>query len=325
MKFGISLPNSGPLVSLSNISEVAEAADRLGFDSVWTHDHQQFEKRNVTPPRVGYASGNKELVQQTGYAEKPDFYECLITLAYVSAITRNVKLGTAILVLPQRQPVIVAKEIATLDALSQGRVIFGVGVGLSHKEYEVVGRSRYFEKRGRVVDEYLDLVKKIWTEKVVDFNGNFISFQGGCFFPKPKHIPIWYGGNAFEKSLRRVARFADGWFAQWEKGDPQSAIPFFEKNLPILEKIANEYGRSINDIEIAAEMYSTVANSREEALRICGPTLTEGLGERWEEYAMVGSPQDIVKKIEALEEAGLEHVRIKFISSGQTNLLNQIK
>ena len=142
-----------------------------------------------------------------------DFLEPLTLLAYLAGITKRVKLGTSVLVLPMRQPVLHAKIMATIDALSGGRFVLGAGVGWWKEEYEAL--SVPFERRGKRMDECLQLVRALWTEEFVDFKGEFYECVDWACNPKPVQaggIPIWLGGES-RGQLRRVGKYADGWLA----------------------------------------------------------------------------------------------------------------
>ena len=134
-----------------------------------------------------------------------------MTLAYAAAVTRRVRLGTEVLVLPQRDPVLVAKQVSTLDTLSAGRVRLGVGVGWQASEYEALGED--FTNRGRRMDEALALLRACWTERSIDFTGSHYHVRAMGMEPKPpqgRALPVWIGGNS-EAAYRRVGRHGDGW------------------------------------------------------------------------------------------------------------------
>ncbi len=315
MKFGIRLPNSGPLASRTAITRIAKEANELEYDSVWVHDHTNYDKTNVVTGHI--SSGCMELMRETGYDKKPDFFEALTTLAYVSGITDDIKLGTAVLVLPQRNPVLVAKQVATLHLLSGERVILGVGIGSRQKEYDVLGTP--YERRGKRLDEYVQLMRRVWTDDAVNFNGEYVTVEDGHFFPKTPHIPVWFGGYA-EESVRRVAKSGNGWI-------PGGSVSFYEKMLPTLTSYAKKYGRSPRDIEIGCEIYTTIAKTTKEAVSICGSTISSAFGtiERGLERGLVGSPHDIGEKIEKYKNTGVEHFELKLLSSGLENMIDMIE
>ena len=315
MKFGVRIPHSGPLTSRSNIITIAKNSDRLGFDTVWFHDHIHYEKGPVIHGHM--CAGTVETAERTGYLDEPAIYEMLITLSYVAGITENVRLGTAILILPQRNPVLAAKQAATLDALSNGRLILGVDIGRYTKEFDMMNISH--NKRESKLDEYVELMKKIWTEHPVNFQGKYFNLEGGIFFPKPKNIALWYGGRRL-RAIKRVARMADGWIP----GGPPSR--YEEYYIPNLEKHAEENGRSLKEIEVGCETYTSIAETRGDAVKIAGLTLERAFGslDRGMENGIVGSPEDIVEKVQRYKDAGVDHMECKFLCRDVDNFVEML-
>lgn len=171
--------------------QTAELAEELNYDSVWTTDH-------IAVPQVhGRPYGN--------------IYEALTTLAYVAGLTEKVKLGTSILVFPMRNPVLVAKEAATIDTLAEGRLILGLGVGWIEEEFRFLNSD--FHRRGRIADEGIQVLRTLWNEEGPVFEGRFYKFSGLVFQPRPVQRggpAIWIGG-ATEPALRRAAKLGDAW------------------------------------------------------------------------------------------------------------------
>jgi probable F420-dependent oxidoreductase len=190
MRFGVGLENYGRNNSFDVIRRVALAAEELGYDSVWTTDH-------IIVPRL--------TVEPYGH-----ILECLVTLAMVSSITRRVQLGTSVVVLPMRHPVLFAKQVATIDAATGGRMIVGLGVGRHEGEFRNLGAN--FKNRGKRLDEDITLLRTLWSREQVQFDGKFTKIEDAVFAPTParKQIPIWIGGNT-EYALRRAALLGDGW------------------------------------------------------------------------------------------------------------------
>jgi probable F420-dependent oxidoreductase len=206
VKLGFHLPQVGPLATRESLRQAAQVVEELGFDSVWVSEHIVVPRKQATPyPRT-----------PTGqFPVPPDmpFLDSLSTLLFVAACTERVQLGTSVVVLPWRNPVITAKELVTLDVLSEGRLIFGVGVGWWPEEFAMLGVP--FKKRGARTDEYLQLIKKLWTEDNPSFQGRFWQIEEVGFAPKPvqkPHPPIWVGGDV-KAALRRAGRLGDAWHA----------------------------------------------------------------------------------------------------------------
>ena len=192
MEFGVCLPQYGREVSLGDISAVATDAEALGFGSVWVSDHI------VTPEHLQRSMG-------------PVFLDAFVVLSHVSALTGRVGLGTTVMVTPYRNPLVAAKMIATLDSLSEGRVILGVGAGGAPDEFAALGVPE--SQRGPRTDEYLAAMIELWTNDPSSFHGRHVSFEGVRFAPKPArrpHPPIWVGGRS-DAALRRAVRFAQAW------------------------------------------------------------------------------------------------------------------
>lgn len=208
MQFGVALPQFGPRARdpavRERIRDVAVAADRLGYDVVWTAEHLILPHAIRTP----YPYGGRAPFDVTD-----PILDVASTLAYVAALTTRVRLGTAVVVLPYHHPIALAKALATVDVLSDGRLLLGVAGGWLREEFDLLGVS--FRERGARTDEYLALLERLWTDDRVSFHGRFFSLDDAAFFPKPvqrPHPPIWVGGDS-AAALQRVARFGDGWMA----------------------------------------------------------------------------------------------------------------
>ena len=191
VEFGVCLTNYGDVTSAEASIGTARLAEQLGYASVWVSDHI------LVPPTFGDTYG-------------PEFLDPFICLAYAAAETERVKLGTTVVVVPVRSPFAQAKMLSTLDLLSAGRVIFGIGVGWDKQEFDALGIP--FAERGAMTDEYMDIMHELWTSDAPAFEGRYHSFSGAAFEPKPiqRPIPIWVGGHA-KPVLRRAARIAQAW------------------------------------------------------------------------------------------------------------------
>jgi probable F420-dependent oxidoreductase len=182
MKFGICLPIRTDHSIEFNI-ELAKKAEKLGFDSVWASDHI------VIPKKI---KGTFSSV----------FYDPFVLLSAISSVTETIIIGTSVIVVPYRNPVVVAKMLSTLDNLSKGRVVFGVASGWLQEEFDVLDAD--FKNRGKVTDEYLGAILNLWSEEDPSFNGECVNFSEIDFYPKPynSRIPdIWVGGNELERSI----------------------------------------------------------------------------------------------------------------------------
>lgn len=218
MKFGVFLPSHGPAKSPHAVHQVAQAAEQAGYDSLWAADHVLVHQRFS------------------------DFclIETFVTLGYVAAITEKITLGTTVLVLPQRDPILAAKQAAAVDQYSGGRLILGIGVGWMEDEYRYLRTD--FSKRGRMMDEWMDVMRVLWSEDEPSFQGEWISFEESAFEPKPaqKGGPPYTIGGLSDAAIRRAATKASGWhpiqiepeevaagvakMRAWANGEPRTVI-----------------------------------------------------------------------------------------------------
>ena len=203
--FGTSMPSRGDMASPENLRTLAQRAESLGFDSVWVSDHI------ILPRKVDsfypYAADGVAT-----FRPDEDYYDPLATLNFLAGCTQKIRLGTHVLILPYRNPVVTAKMLSTLDVLSGGRVILGAGVGWMEEEFQALGLDTYAQ-RGAVTDEYIQLFKELWTKDEPEFQGEHYQLSGMGFMPKPvqkPHPPIWIGGHT-NPAIRRAAEYGDGW------------------------------------------------------------------------------------------------------------------
>ena len=263
MKFGYILPNYGDMIAPDLLVEISLACEEAGFDSVWATDH-------VVMPA--------ELREPYG-----ELLEPLTTLAYIAARTEKLRLGTSCVVLPQRNPVLVAKQAATLDAFSKGRVILGFGAGWAEKEFRYLNAD--FAKRGKVMDESIRLMKALWKEDAVDFEGEFFQVRGAVFLPKPlkRDIPVWIGGNG-PTAVRRTAKVGDGWHP-------------VGPDVEAFRRGAEEIGKSGREVVLSVRMTTDVRKKREQYVG----------ANREKRVAVSGSAGEIRREIDAYAEAGLQY------------------
>lgn len=241
MKFGLAFSNIEPFAGPAAAVRVAQAAERAGFESIWAVDH-------VVVPK-GYSS--KYPYDPSGRipsGEETVFPDPLIWLAYVAQATTTLRLGTAILIVPQRNPVVLAKQLATLDQLSGGRVILGVGVGWLREEFEAVGVP--FEGRGLRAEEAIAAMRALWTEECATYHGETVSFSDCYLRPQPADgtIPVHIGGHS-RTAARRAGRMGDGFFPF---AVPRDEVPAL---LDVARENAREAGRDRSSLEVTMESY----------------------------------------------------------------------
>jgi probable F420-dependent oxidoreductase len=235
MRFGIIFANTMRFTGREGLVELAQGAEAVGFESLWTVEHVIYPD--------GYESQYPyDRSGQMAMAPDTDLPDPLIWLTWVAAVTERIHLGTGILILPQRNPLVLAKELATLDALAGGRVELGIGVGWLKEEFEALGIP--FEKRGKRTDEYVEVMRALWDGDHASHRGEFVSFEGASVNPKPPRgrVPIHIGGHT-EASARRAGRLGDGYFPG--KGDLPTLID-------IVRQTAADAGRDPEAIEITA-------------------------------------------------------------------------
>jgi len=251
-EFGCHLPVYGPGATRAALVTLARRVEGLGYDSVWASDHVvvPFDIRSRYPYNK---TGDFPL------APTANFLEPLVALAVVAGVTERVRLGTTVLVIPHRHPVLAAKMLATLDHLAPGRVILGAGVGWMREEIELLGAP--YDQRGAWTDEALRVMRACWTDERVSFRGRFFTVPELGFAPKPPggSIPIWIGGHT-PRALRRVAELGDGWHAAF-------ATPaVMREGIATLRDECGKVGRDPAGITLSVRMGLSVKREAAEAL-----------------------------------------------------------
>ncbi len=266
MKFGFSLSNNQGIEDVQSIIRLAARAEALGYDSVWASDHV-FNVSYVYE-RIG---------------DRP-YYDPLTILSYVAAVTTRIGLGTSVLVLPYHHPMRLAKAAATLDVLSGGRVILGVGVGVIAEELNAMGSP--YEERGTRTDEAIAIMQALWTQARPSHQGPVYRFSGMAFSPKPlqkPHIPILIGGVS-RAAIRRAARVGNGWH-------PTAMAPeALRQRMRYLAEQAQAVGREPTDIPVSISL----------------PLHSARAGR----YALGPDPAEMVRDIQAFASLGVDRVVI---------------
>ena len=271
MDYGICLPNFTAGASPEAIDAAAEVAERLGWSAVWTTDHV--------------------LVPEDAAEEYGRNFDAIQTLAWVAARHPRVRVGTSVIVVPQRNAVVLAKELATLDSLSGGRVIAGVGGGWHRGEFANLGMDARFGVRGAYLDETIGLWRHLWSGSKEPFRGRFVSLDDFVFEPLPPQgvrLPIVVGGRA-EAAIRRAGRLGDGYHSS------ASSPSQYAARLPILRAAAEAAGRPVPWLS---------ARVRVEF----GETASSG-------YAMRGSIEEIAAEARAFAELGVTHLALWFATT----------
>jgi probable F420-dependent oxidoreductase len=274
MEFGICIPHYGKPVDIPQILDTVRQAESLGFDSVWVTDH-------ILVPQT------LEIIY------RDHMLEPLALLNYVAAVTTRVNIGTSVIILPYRNPIVVAKMLATTDQLSGGRLIFGAAVGWMEPEFAALRAP--FADRGAYSDECLRLIKTLWTQEKVSFEGRYFTFADMQASPQPvqrPHPPIWIGGNS-PRARRRMAEFGDGWHA--------TAMPFDELKTGIAD---------------ARRVWAHRRRTGEPVFSLRIPCAIEGVSQEVLHYQprrpsrdhLLGSVSSIVERLGAYQDLGIQHL-----------------
>jgi probable F420-dependent oxidoreductase len=254
MHFGIVFANTGPFAQPEAAAAMARAAEAAGFESLWTVEHvvvpQGYESTYPYDPS-GRMPGGEEMAI-------PD---PLIWLSYVAAATSSIRLATGILIVPQRNPVVLAKELATLDSLSGGRLELGIGVGWLEEEFDAIGVP--FAGRGRRTDEYVAAMRALWAQQPASFHGEFVAFDDCILLPAPARgsIPVHVGGHT-EVSARRAGRLGDGFFPG--KGSHEELAKLFD----VVRRTAEEHGRDPGSIQLTSAGRGAVGSRAAEEVEL---------------------------------------------------------
>ena len=277
MKIGYSLSNNQGMEDIQGVIDLATRCEDLGFDSVWASEHV-FNVSYVYD-RIG---------------DKP-YYEPLTVLTYVAAKTSTIGLGTSVLVLPYHNPIRLAKVAATLDVLSGGRMMLGVGVGVIEEELEAMGSP--FAERGAITDETIAIMKELWTKEDPSYLGKYHSFSGMKFTPKPvqkPHIPIIIGGTS-KAAIRRAARSGAAWH-------PTALSPeVLAQGMEYLKEQAVTAGRDPSEVEVSvsAAIGSTHNHNR---------------------YSLGEDPEEVLESAQKYQEMGVGRLVVSPNTRDQSQL-----
>jgi probable F420-dependent oxidoreductase len=272
MRFGVHLPHLGRQASGAALRDFAREAEALGFDSGWVSDH------------IAWPA---EVASRYPYTESGDFpapfgvpwLDPLGTLLFTAACTERLRLGTTVLILGYRPPVQTAKLLATLDSLSDGRLILGVGVGWMREEFEALGMP--FDHRGARADEQLEIFEALFTQESPAYEGRFYRFPAIGFQPKPPqgHVPVWVGGNT-EPAFRRVTRYGDGFHAAF------TPLPELEQHWARVRALCEQQGRDPAGVVLSARVYLDPAGTARPDVSLAGGP--EQMAEQIAGYAAIG-------------------------------------
>lgn len=288
MKIGVFLPISGRATGPDVLIEAAQSAEAQGFDSIWSAD------RVVTPWSIKtsypYSENHEFLVPP----DRP-FLDSLTCLAFLAGCTRTITLGISVLVLPYRHPLYWARVAASIERLSKGRLIMGIGVGWMEEEFAALGIP--FKERGRMTDEQLQIIAQLWAEERISFHGHFYDFQDLAFFPKPvqhPHLPLWIGGEG-TAAQRRSAHHGDAWFPYFVKITSGELRAGYDT----VRRFAREAGRDPEQVRLAC----------------CRPIEVTDQPVAQNESALRGSPEQLIAALQKYREIGVDHLALQFMAS----------
>ena len=232
MQLGAIFPQTEIGADPAGVKDFAQAAEALGYEHLLVFDH------------VLGADASRRAEWNRPYSSVDLFHEPFVLFGYLAAVTEKIELCTGIIILPQRQTALVAKQTAEVDVLTGGRLRLGIGVGWNEVEYEALGQD--WGNRGRRSAEQVEVLRLLWTQEVVNYEGRYhrITHAGINPLPVQRPIPVWFGGGGAPQVVRRIARMGDGWFPQFQ---PDAAG---QERIGELRALAEGYGRKAADIGI---------------------------------------------------------------------------
>ena len=288
MYFGYGAPTRPPLGTAANTRLIAEKAEEVGLNYVSIADHvfPPLEEKDAYP----YAADGS-----TPWDGSGNVLECLTLASYIAGATRKLRLVTGVMVVPLRNPLVTAKVLASIDVLSEGRLVVGCGAGWERQEFEVLGAPP-FNRRGVVVDEYLEVFRELWTSDDPAYAGKFVRVSGFPFQPKPvqkPHPPLWIGGES-PSAIGRAARLGDGWYPIINNRDhPLDTPERYAAGVNALRAACDRAGRDFDSLELGLVVFNYRA------------------GEGRSGVAFTGAHDDIVDDFKRYRDAGLQHAMIR--------------
>ena len=299
MDFGVFLPVSGAACTRAGLRHAAETAERLGFTTVWAAD------RIVIPWKIesdyAYSWSGSFIVPP----EKP-FLESMTALAFLAGATESVKLGVSVLVTTYRDPVHWAKVASTIDWLSEGRFILGVGIGWMAEEFDALDRSDIFPQRAQVAEEQLRVARNLFTEDHCSFDGEHYSYEDIAFYPKAhdKPIPIWCGGES-KGAQRRAGTYGDAWFPYFARVTPEELAARYAN----VREAAKAVGRDPDEVTLNTCLSVEVTDEEVEQ----------------EPDVLRGTPEQIADALGRFEDIGVQHVALQFLVGRYPERLAQME
>lgn len=285
MKVGITLPQAGEQSTTANIIRTAKTAEDEGFDSLWVFERLLWPISPQTP-YVATPDGSLPVEYQR-------VFDPLETLTFVAAKTNKITLGTSVIDILFHNPVVLARRFATLDVLSGGRTIAGLGIGWSKDEYQVSNIP--FENKGKRADEFIQALKKIWTEDVVEFKGNYYNIPASKIGPKPiqkPHIPIFMGGFSPNTFKRIINYSTNGWL-----GLIVGPLEYLENTIKSMNEMASKANKDPNEFKTILLTYPNIVESKNEQLT-----------NESQRFPLTGTIDQIGNDIKRIKKIGVDHI-----------------
>ena len=288
MKLGVFLPVSGKAAVPEVLAEAAQQAENLGYSSVWAAE------RLVNPWEMNTAYPYKEDQKWQGFvAPNVPFLEPLTALSFLAGVTKKAQLGISVAVLPYRHPLYTARVATSIDTLSNGRLILGVGVGWMVEEFKALGVAP-FEKRGAMANEQLQIFDLLWKSDKPEFHGKYYDFPPLSVSPAPvqkPRFPIWTGGES-EAAVKRAAKYADAWFSYHVKITAEE----LQRKYNIVKDVAKQIGRANPPI-----------------LTCCRPVDITDKPVPQNAEDLVGTPDQLIPALKKFKDIGVQHMALQFI------------
>jgi probable F420-dependent oxidoreductase len=285
LKVGITLPQAGEQSTTGNIVRTAKTAEDEGFDSLWVFERLLWPISPQTP-YVATPDGSLPVEYQR-------VFDPLETLTFVAAKTNKITLGTSVIDILFHNPVVLARRFATLDVLSGGRAIAGLGIGWSKDEYQVSNIP--FENKGKRADEFIQALKKIWTEDIVEFKGNYYNIPASKIGPKPiqkPHIPIFMGGFSPNTFKRIINYSTNGWL-----GLIVGPLEYLDNTIKSMHEMASKANKDPNEFKTILLTYPNIVESKNEQLT-----------NESQRFPLTGTIDQIGNDIKRIKQMGIDHI-----------------
>ena len=307
MKFGVSTLSRGLFTSRQAYKAVAQAAEKAGFDFMSVNDHVIVPAKLDSP--YPYTAGGAWSASGHGHC-----FDVITTLSFLAGVTERLRLLTSVMVVPHRNPILTAKMLATLDVLSEGRLILGVGAGWMKEEFRLLGAP--FDDRGRATDEYIEAFIALWTQDKPTYSGAHVNFSDVIFAPRPvqtPYPPIWVGGES-AAALKRTAKLGNAWYpGNNNQKKPMDTPARLAAGIGELRRAVDKTGRAPESVGISLIVQNPFQWTAEK--------VQDGSARR----LFTGSSDDMKQDAEALADVGVGHVALRLDGSSIAEAVERIE